>query len=315
MARVAITGVAGFIGSHVAEAALSRGFFVRGLDVIDRAPAGVERVVGDVREAAAAARLCSGADFVVHTAAIVGESGRKELFWRINVEGTRVVARAAREAGVRRFVHISSVMVYGFRYPPGVTEDGPLAGEGNPYCETKIESERVARAFREPGNLDVVALRLGDVYGPGSVPWVIRPLELMRRRLFILPSGGRGVLNPVHIDDVVRAVFLALDRPVSGAFNITGGAAVTCREYFSRLAALAGRRGVPSLPAPLLHAGFTALAALAPLFGQKPIAYASGVDFLMRPYAYSIEKARRDLGYEPSVGLDEGLRRLKISMN
>ena len=113
MARVAITGVAGFVGSHVAEAALSRGFFVRGLDVIDRAPAGVERVVGDVGDAAAAARLCSGADFVVHAAAIVGEGGRKELFWRINVEGTRVVARAAREAGVRRFVHISSAMVYG----------------------------------------------------------------------------------------------------------------------------------------------------------------------------------------------------------
>ena len=110
-----------------------------------------------------------------------------------------MVTRAAREAGVRRFVHISSVMVYGFRYPPDVTEDGLLAGEGNPYCETKIESERVARSFQEPGTLDVVALRLGDVYGPGSVPWVVRPLELMRRRLFILPSGGRGVLNPVHM--------------------------------------------------------------------------------------------------------------------
>ena len=61
--------------------------------------------------------------------------------------------------------------------------------------------------------------------------------------------------------------------------------------------------------------GFAALAALAPPFGRKPIAYPSGVDFLMRPYAYSIEKAWRDLGYEPSVGLDEGLRRLKISMN
>src|SRR3972149_3338002 len=113
MARVAITGLAGFIGSHVAEAALSRGFFVRGLDVIDCAPAGVERVVGDVREAAAAARLCSGADFVVHTAAIVGESGRKELFWRITVEGTRGGGRGGRGRGVRRFVHISSAMVYG----------------------------------------------------------------------------------------------------------------------------------------------------------------------------------------------------------
>ena len=61
--------------------------------------------------------------------------------------------------------------------------------------------------------------------------------------------------------------------------------------------------------------GFAALAALAPLFGRKPIAYPSGVAFLMQPYAYSIEKARRDLGYEPSVGLDEGLRRLKASLH
>ncbi|MGH7438015.1 MAG: NAD-dependent epimerase/dehydratase family protein, partial [Polyangiaceae bacterium] len=202
-ATLSVTGVGGFIGRRLAERALSRGMKVRGLDQSESAARelhGVDVVVGDVCDPAAARAACAGADVVVHTAAVVREDGLRELYQRVNVGGTGQMVAAAREAGARRFVQLSSVMVYGYRFPPGVTEDGPLRGEGNPYCETKIESERVAEASREPGRFEITIIRPGDVYGPRSVPWVVRPYLLMKSGLFMLPDGGKGIINQVYVD-------------------------------------------------------------------------------------------------------------------
>ncbi|MFW5875817.1 MAG: NAD-dependent epimerase/dehydratase family protein [Myxococcota bacterium] len=314
MQTLAITGVGGFIGKRLAERALERGFTVRGLEVSAEAAAraeglGVQVVVGDITDPAAAARMCEGADAVVHTAAIVREDGPWDLFRRVNVEGAETVARAARDAGVRRFVHLSSVMVYGFHYPPGVDEEGPLRGDGNPYCTTKIESEAALLAFQQNGDLDVVLVRPGDVYGPGSQPWVVRPIELMKARLIVLPRRGHGYMNPVYVDNLIDGLFLALATEHTGqAFNITDGRAVTYMDYFSRLARAAGVPGPWTAPEPLLRAAFQAVERGAVLLGKTPLAHAQALNYLIRPGSYSIEKARQRLGYEPAVSFEEGMR-------
>jgi nucleoside-diphosphate-sugar epimerase len=313
-ATLSVTGIGGFIGRRLAERAIARGMRVRGLDQSDQATRdlpGVDVVVGDVCDAAAARAACAGADVVVHTAAVVREDGPRDLYQRINVGGTEQMVAAAREAGVRRFVQVSSVMVYGFRYPPMVAEDGPLRGEGNPYCETKIESERVALAKHEPGRFEVTVIRPGDVYGPRSVPWVVRPYSLMKAGLFVLPSGGKGMLNPVYVDDLVDAVLLSIERDASGAFTVTDGAASTCMDYFRPIAEAAGSRSIRTAPAGLLRVVFGAVQTGARAVGRESPAAPSAVDYLMRPHAYSIEKAKRELGYRPSVSLPEGMRRVR----
>jgi nucleoside-diphosphate-sugar epimerase len=313
-ATLSVTGIGGFIGRRLAERALARGMRVRGLDQAEQAARGlpeVEVVVGDVCDPAAARAACAGADVVVHTAAVVREDGPRDLYQRVNVGGTAQMVAAARKAGVRRFVQVSSVMVYGFRYPPMVAEDGPLRGEGNPYCETKIESERVAEASREPGRFEVTVIRPGDVYGPRSVPWVVRPYLLMKAGLFVLPGGGKGMLNPVYVDDLVDGVLLSIERDASGAFTVTDGVASTCMEYFRPIAAAAGSGPIRTAPAGLLRAVFGAAQAGSRLLGRESPAAPSAVDYLMRPHAYSIEKARRELGYRPAVSLDEGMRRVR----
>ncbi|MFW6049640.1 MAG: NAD-dependent epimerase/dehydratase family protein [Myxococcota bacterium] len=315
MQTLAITGVGGFIGARLAEVALERGMRVRGLDISSDAAAkaealGVEAVVGDITDPAAAARMCQGADAVVHTAAIVREGGDWDLFRRVNVEGAETVARAARDAGARRFVHLSSVMVYGFHYPPGITEEGPLRGDDNPYCTTKIQSEQALLAFHERGDMEVVVVRPGDVYGPGSQPWVVRPLQLMKQGLFALPNRGRGYINPVYVDDLAEGILLALHTEHTGeAFNLTDGRAVTYTEYFGRLARLAGLRPPRTLPTPVLRVAFRAIEQGFGLAGKEPPAHAQALDYLLRPGAYSIDKARRLLDYAPAVDLDEGMRR------
>jgi nucleoside-diphosphate-sugar epimerase len=317
--RIAITGIGGFIGLRMAERARERGWTVTGLDVSEPAAqrarsAGAEVVVGDVNDAAALARICAGADVVFHTAAVVEEDGPRELYERVNVHGTRSVCGAARAAGVRRFVHLSSVMVYGFDFADGVGEDGPFADDGNPYNDTKYRSEQVAMSFHTPGAFGVLVIRPGDVYGPGSRPWVLRPVELLRQNLFMLPDGGRGVINHVHVDNLIDGIFLALDRGASGeAFTLTDGVATPCRDFFAWHARIAGK-SLRSAPSWLLMALIGTSAALACAIGRRPPASAAAIRFLMRRGRYSIEKAQRELGYTPRIGLDEGMRAVAQSL-
>jgi nucleoside-diphosphate-sugar epimerase len=201
--------------------------------------------------------------------------------------------------------------VHGFTYPPEVGEDGPLRGEGNPYCETKIVSERLVRTQHEPGTFEVTVVRPGDVYGPGSVPWVIRPFDLIKAGLFVLPSGGRGKVNHVYVDNLIDAIFLAVERDASGVYTVTDGVAATCLDYFRPIAQAAGRPHIRTAPAGLLRAAFSLVRAGATLLGREPPAAPSAVDYLMRPHAYSIQKAQRELGYVPAVDFGEGMHRVR----
>jgi nucleoside-diphosphate-sugar epimerase len=310
----AITGIGGFIGRRIAEALRDLGMTVRGVDIDERAAKrardlGFDASVGDICDRDAMRIMCEGASVVVHTAAILGEAGAWDLYRRVNVEGTRTVIESAREGGARRVVHLSSVMVYGFDYPPNVTEDGPLSGENNPYCQTKIESEEAALELHRRGGTDVVILRPGDVYGPGSIPWIVRPLTMMNKRLFVLPDGGRGIINHLYVDNLCDAVSLAIEptRAVGGdVFNVTDGGFTTFNTFFNELARWAHVGWYPKLPGSLLRPAFTLLDKAARRLGIESPAHPNAVDFLSRPHAVSIEKARARLGYSPRITLEEG---------
>lgn len=315
-ATIAVTGVGGFIGGAVAELARQGGARVVGLDLAARsaeASARCDRFVpGDITDPGALDAFCRGADAVVHAAALVAEGGPWALFRWVNVEGTRFVAGAAERAGVARLVHVSSIMVHGFSPPEGVHEEAPPRGDDNPYCQTKIEAEAAALAFDRPGAMRVAIARPGDVYGPRSEPWVTRPLDLMRRGLFAVPTNG-GRLAPVHIDDLARGLLLCLDDAAAGeAFHLTGGESVPTRSYFERLARAGGQpvSRVRALPARALEAMLSAAEAAARLSGRAVPASPAAVRFLQRSGSYSIAKAKAKLGYAPATSLDEGLEAL-----
>lgn len=313
---ICITGIGGFIGRRVAQLARERGMTVRGLDANpERARLaqneGATVIVGDLLDPVALGEALKGSDIVLHTAAIVREGGKLEEFRRVNVEGSVQVARTAREAGARAMVHLSSVMVYGFRFPPDIAEEGPYRGEGNPYCITKIESESaLLEENQEPAKFGVVIIRPGDVYGPGSEPWITRPLELMRKGLFSLVDGGKPVINHTYVDNLAEGIFLALEKEAWGeAFNITDGMATTFKEFYSRLAKMAGLKPPRILPAWLVKLSIRLVNILEALLRRPNIALPGGVEFIRRPHAYSIDKANRVLGYRPDISLDQGMAR------
>ncbi len=313
--QLLISGIDGFIGLRFAELAQAKEMKVRGLqhspDKSQKVQKlGVQLLLGSITDPVIVQEACQEIDIVLHTAAITKESGSLEYFREINVGGTINLAKAAQNAGVKTFVYLSSALVYGFNYPDGVTEKGPLCGENNPYCQTTIEAEERLLQLNSPPDFNIIIIRAGDVYGPGSIPWIVRPLLLMRQKLFALANDGLGVMNHLYVDNLIEGIFLAIEKEAYGEiFNITDGQETSWKEYFTRLAEIGGLPEPISLPASMLKSVLWQQNLAKKLMGKKADIMPDSVDFVTRPYAYSIAKAQSRLNYQPKIDLEEGMRR------
>ena len=306
--KIGITGAGGFIGRHIIAAAHERGHSTVGLELTEdgcaqAAALGAEVHRADIRDRQAMTRAFKGCGALIHTAAMVVEGGDWDTVRSVNVGGTVQVVAAAQAVHASTLVHLSSVMVYGFQFPDGVTEAGPLRGENNPYCQTKIESEAVVRAASDA--LRTVIFRPGDVYGIGSIPWIVRPLQLAARAPIVVPDTS-SMINPLHVvhlaDQCVRAC--EESSPATGAYNLVDGEPITCFNYFSHLAQSANQRTVV-IPAPILRHIFRLNSAL-PRRWRLDISPES-IPFLQRPGSYDATRARRELHFTPTRSLTPAL--------
>ncbi len=308
-ARVAVTGAGGFIGAATVRRLLETGAEVVGIDVAPAvaaaiAESGAEAVTCDVTDPAGLGRALAGCDLVVHTAAYVHEGGTMEEFVRVNVGGTAAVLDAASAAGVDRVVHVSSVVVYGYHAPGEQDESAHMRSYGIPYIDTKSASDRLAR------RRGAVVVRPGDVYGPRSIPWLVRPLELARAGRLAVPDAGDGTMLPVYVDDLVDALLAAALRGEAGeAYTAWDGAPVSFHDYFTRIAAIASAAPPRRLPRAVLDLAGAAMERWAAARGHPPAFTSRSATFIDRRGSASNERARSELGWEPQVTLDEGLRR------
>lgn len=307
---VFVTGALGFVGRAVLERYRDRGARVGGVDL--RADPDLGVVAGDVREPGDWQRAAAGFDLVVHTAAAVTNTGSLDGVWRLNVLAVRRALDAAVAGGARRFLHLSSVRAFSDTlFPDGVDERWPVRTQGRPYVDTKVASEQVVLQAHAAGEVDCTIVRPGDVYGPRSRPWTVIPVELIRARRFVLPARGRGIFSPVYVDDLVDGIAAAAQTPAAAGrvLTITGGVGVTTREFFGNYAHMLGRRPPPCLPTPVVMAFARAESAVARARGRETEVNPISVDYLTRTGTYSIAAARETIGYQPQVGLAEGMRR------
>lgn len=310
-----ITGIDELVGLRTAELAIAQGMKVRGLQSSTEKNKqlqnlGVEIIIGSITDSTIAQKACQGVDIVLHTHQIAEEAGSINHFRDVNVGGTVNIAKAAKQAGVKTFVHLSSVMVYGFDYPDGVTESGPLSGENNPYCQTKIEAETALLELNNSPDFGIIVIRAGDVYGPGSIPWIVRPILMMRQKLFACANDGKGVINHVYIDNLIDGIFLAIEKETSGEiFNITDGQETSWKEYFLRVAAMEGLQAPLSLSKDEIKLFLKLRVQGQKLFRKKVDILPESIDFMTRPYACSIVKAQSLLNYKPAIDLESGMQR------
>ncbi len=185
---------------------------VRGVEPVAD-PADAQIVAGDVTEPGEWVDGLVGADLVIHTAALVSNAAALADGWRVNVGGTRRVVEAAAAAGVGRLVHFSSAAVYGHHRAGRVDEHEPVRLSGAVYGDTKIASEQVVLQAHAAGEISATIVRPSDVYGPGSRPWTILPVQMLRARQVLLPAHGTGSFVPVYVDDLVDGVVAAAPPP------------------------------------------------------------------------------------------------------
>jgi dihydroflavonol-4-reductase len=316
-----VTGATGFVGSHVARELANHGADLRLLvrassptRNIDGLPA--ERVVGDLREPASLRTAIAGCDVVFHVAADyrlwTRDAADMQSMYRTNVEGTRALIDAARQAGVRRIVYCSSVATMGF------TGNGRPADENSPvrledmighYKRSKFIAEQVAIEAGRSGG-DVVVVNPTTPVGEGDVkptPTGRIILDFLKRKFPAYVDTG---LNLVDVREVARGHVAALEKGTPGERYILGGENLTLKQILDKLAAITG------LPAPKIRLPYVfALAAGAGdtvvsgrLLHREPRVTLDAVRMGRKKMWVSSEKAQRELGWN-IVAVDDALRR------
>lgn len=307
--RLVITGALGFVGKALAARYREMGSEVRGVDL--RSDPAENVVAGDISARGEWQRQFQGCELVIHTAAVVSNVASRNQCWRTNVLGTWHVLEAARQAGIPRIVHFSSVDAYSIvDFPDGVDESYPLRpdGDGFHYGESKIVGEQVVWQAHAAREIDVTVVRPTDIYGPNARANILLPLQYIKSGQMFLPASGYW--NPVYIDDLVDGVVLAggLDAGIGQAFNLGGGVRMLTRDFFAPLFAAVGKKPLVVKKSTLLLVS-RVVYRIARSFGTVTELCPASVYMIAKPGGYSIEKARRLLGYEPHVSFAEGMRR------
>jgi UDP-glucose 4-epimerase len=302
MQKCLVTGGGGFIGSHLVEGLLARGAAVRVLDDFSTGnrdnlaavQSRVEILTGSITDAAAVQTAVRGQDVVFHLAALPSVVKSVEYpvaTHEICATGTLLVLDAARQAGVRRVVYAASSSAYG-NIPGAVrTEDDPLAPL-SPYAAAKLAGEHYCRCFTATYGLESVRLRFFNVFGPRQDPHspysgviALFATAMAEGRTPRIDGDGLQTRDFVYVENVVQALIKAADAPaaVGNVYNIGGGSSATVLDLVKHLNQLLG-------------------SAIQPIHGPARTGD-------VRHSQADISRARRDLGYEPTITFEEGLRR------
>lgn len=315
--RVSVTGGTGFTGAALVERLLDDGHSV---SVLDKQPGliddelrrkGAEITYGSVADREAVEHCVKGAEVVMHLAAAFREIGVPDsLYEEVNVSGTRLVAEAALDVGVRKLVYCSTQGVHGHIEEPPGDENSPIA-PADYYQQTKYEGELILPEYADRG-LKYTTLRPTAIYGPGDPGRFLMIYKRAAKGRFPMFGSGRTYYHPVYIDNLVDAFLLAMEPGVGN-----GEAYIIGDEEFFSLDELVRRVGraidvdvsVPRFPIlPLIVAGHVCEWLCKPL-GIEPPIFPRRVDWFRQIRAFRIDKAKQELGYTAKVGIDEGLRR------
>jgi 2-alkyl-3-oxoalkanoate reductase len=317
-----VTGATGFIGRHLAKRLVREGKPVRLLcrnGSEGKLPKELVRKVdvrlGDLRDRKSLAAAMRGATRVFHCAAQVSDWGTAESFFAANVQGTRWLLEAAKEARVERFVHLSSIAAFGTPAPEYFDDASEYGDSKDAYSRTKAEGEKVAFDFHQASGLPVTVLRPAVVYGPGGT-WLEEPLAMIERGKMFLVGGGAGTCHPCYVENLVDAMLLAARHPaaVGQGFIVADGESLTFRDYFNAVASIAGKPPISrSIPLVAARAMATMLETAARMQRKqdRPLLTHTAIAMITTKSRMSIEKIRRQLGWKPLYTFQEATEELR----
>ena len=324
--KVLVTGAAGFLGGHLVDMLLERGDEVRAMvRPVENATrltslAGVEVVHGDLTDTQSLKDAVKGMQRVYNVAARTGPWGLEKDYNAVNVWGVADLITAAMDAGVQRIVHTSSITVYGHHLHGLVTEDHPFHAEDNPYSRTKIASEKLISDMVKERGAPVVIVRPAWIYGPRDNASFGRFVALVDAGKGFIIGSGKNVVPVVYVRDVAQGLIKAGDAgdsAIGRAYTVADDRRVTQSEYLNMIADFLE---VPHIGRHYPYSAMFSAGRVAELLWQTlgrrksapPPVSTYGITLLGGNQEFSIDRARRELGYEPQYdyirGLSEGVK-------
>ena len=310
--KVLVTGASGFVGKRLVARLAAGGAcvtaMVRGASSEVSSGSNVRVVTADLGSPDTLAEAVAGQATVINCAAGTGRSARSRAEYEAaNMSGVEHLLEACVAAGVERVVHCSTTGVHGRLTRIPVDEDAPLR-PNSLYRRTKLAGERVVRRYVDGGRLDAVVARLTTLYGPGSKCWLNVCRDISRGRGLLVGRGDQP-FHVSHVDDVVEGLLCCAMSPRAAGrtYDIGTVPVPTLRGYFETIA---GALGVPfrprRIPAMPVRCATQLVSWLSPIVGGEPRWWHSA-DLFIGPRAYSIDRARTELGFEPRVALRDGV--------
>ncbi|MCA9930530.1 MAG: NAD-dependent epimerase/dehydratase family protein [Anaerolineales bacterium] len=309
---ILLTGATGFLGHNLVPRLVEAGYQLRALvrptsDVDFLKQWQVELTyVDDISNTAAVKQACMGCSQVIHAAGQFRFWGRDEDFWRTNVLGTTAVIEAALAAQVKRFVHISTIVVVGQTPASGVIDETAVCMPQEPYQQTKYEAEQLLLAAHRDHDLPAVVLRPGAFYGPwGHYAFNRLFFEEPLRGWRIKVNGGRHITFPAFVPDVAQGIVLALTKGCPGeVYNICGQSMNhnQVNNIVSDIAGISRRRF--NFPKPLVLALARSWTALSRLTKREPFYPINMAPYVFQDWHVSTAKAQNELGFIPTPFAD-----------
>lgn len=317
--KILVTGATGFVGTQLIQKMAREGHAIRAL-VRKPEQAGelkklnVEICQGDVTDRASLADALREVDTVIHMASRVGETGTREEFFSVNLQGTLNLLEACRHVPLKRFIHVSSLSVItGYMDHDGSAENSPYRYTGEHYADSKIEAEKAVMEYNKKYQIPAVILRPGFIYGPGDRLFLPAVIQNLREKKVIFIDGGKKLLNLTYVGNLIEAILLAMknEKAVGEIFNITDGEEISKQEFFFAIAdAMQLPRPVKSIPFGVAWMLCSVLTLIHKIFGIKRPPRLSRIKlrFLGQNQFFSINKAENRLGYQHTVCFKEGLK-------
>jgi len=244
----------------------------------------------------------------------VGDQGLVEEYRKVNVEALRSLLEACRGQALHRFIHMSTLGVYEARHHQGTDESEPLPQiHLDAYSQTKVEADKLAQEFQKRDGIPLVILRPGFVYGPRDRTVLPKLIKRMTNGKVHYLGGDRRALNTIYVGNLMDAIFLAAEKPeaVGQIYNLTDGEFVSKRRFFEAVSDGMGlprsKQILPRWLAALVVRQLKRQMRRAVAKGKKPFLTPAQFKFLLLNLDFSIEKAKRELGYQPRFTFDEGM--------
>jgi len=314
--KILVTGGTGFTGSHLVKRLLSRGHEVLALDnqkgicFDELSEAGAKITIGSVADEALLGRLIPGCDVIYHLAAAFRKVNLpKRVYWDTNVTAMRQLLEIARDNNVKKIVYCSTQGVHGnVDNPPG-DETTPIEPEDY-YQYTKYEGEKVAREFIQEG-MDITTLRPTAIYGPGDPGRFLMLFKWVKKGFFPFFGKGKALYHPLYIDNFVDAFELAAEKTEAKGHSYL----IADEKYYEIKEIVLMIAKIMNVDLKVRHYPFWALLWLSAIvelifkpLPMEPPLFRRRADWFRQNRAFKIDKAKHELGFDPKVDLETGLR-------